>query len=100
MKYEGKSSSVINIRCGVPQVSVLGPLLFLILIGDIDQNVASAFLSSFADDTRVQRGVMSDQDCSDLQADLNVIYNWAEGVNMHFNADKFEYLRLKFEDLI
>ena len=40
-----------DVKSGVPQGSVLGPLLFLVLIGDIDQNIAAAFLSSFADDT-------------------------------------------------
>ena len=41
----------------------------------------------------VQRGIQSGQDCSDLQADLQVIYDWAEKVNMHFNSEKFECLR-------
>ena len=49
--------------------------------------------SSFADDTRVQRGISSDSDCSTLQADLQVIYSWASEVNMSFNSDKFECLR-------
>ena len=49
--------------------------------------------SSFADDTRVQRGVSSAQDCSDLQADLETIYTWANKVNMTFNSEKFECLR-------
>ena len=48
---------------------------------------------SFADDTRVQRGVLSADDCSSLQEDLQLIYSWAENVNMTFNSDKFECLR-------
>ena len=79
---------------GVPQGTVLGPILFLIHISDIATGLSSGTTAtSFADDTRVQRGVRSDKDCSDLQADLQVIYNWAETVNMHFNSDKFECLR-------
>ena len=49
--------------------------------------------SSFADDTRVKRGVSSVGDSSTLQADLQLIYSWAEQVNMKFNSDKFECLR-------
>ena len=49
--------------------------------------------SSFADDTRVQRGIQSSEDCSDLQDDLQLIYDWAATVNMKFNSDKFECVR-------
>ena len=55
---------------GVPQGSVLGPLLFLVLIGDIDKEVATAFLSSFADDTRVGKVIATLSDVEDLQRDL------------------------------
>ena len=51
----GCRSKPAKVLSGVPQGSVLGPLLFLVLIGDIDQNIASAFLSSFADDTTRHR---------------------------------------------
>ena len=50
--------------------------------------------SSLADDTRVQRGINSPHDCSILQSDMEVIYSWAKHVNMHFNSDKFECMRL------
>ena len=53
INVSGKRSSPSPVLSGVPQGSVLGPLLFLCLIGDIDKELASAFLSSFADDTRM-----------------------------------------------
>ena len=87
-------SSLSPVVSGVPQGTVLGPVLFLIHIRDIATGLSQGTTAtSFADDTRVQRGVSSHQDCSDLQADLNLIYSWAEEVNMHFNSDKFECLR-------
>jgi hypothetical protein len=41
----------------------------------------------------VQRGITSAADCSDLQADLQLIYDWAIKVNMKFNSEKFECVR-------
>ena len=76
-----------------PRGSVLGPLLFLILIGDIDQDVATSFLSSFADDTRIGHGITSEEDMRQLQADLNSVYSWAVNNNMEFNSEKFEFIR-------
>ena len=81
-----------SVKSGVPQGSVLGPLLFLILIGDIDRDVASAFLSSFADDTRMGRIVDTEADANDFQADLNAVYRWTIENNMELHGDKFEHL--------
>ena len=86
-------SKVVKVKSGVPQGSVLGPLLFLILISDIDQKVASSFLSSFADDTRIGRQTQTAEDTSALQTDLNSVYYWTEENNMELNGDKFECLR-------
>ena len=77
----------------MPQGSVLGPLLFLILLGDIDQGVAHSFLSSFADDTRIGSHIKSVDDGSALQEDLNAVYSWTETNNMQLHGDKFECLR-------
>ena len=85
---------------GVPQGSVIGPLLFLILIGDIDKDIASSFISSFADDTRLSRATSGVTDSSALQTDLEKVYLWAIDNNMTFNAKKFEALRYGADDVL
>ena len=90
---DGYSSDPFEPISGVPQGSVLGPLLFLILLGDIDKDVSSAYVSSFADDTRISHGITSQTDVNLMQHQLSVIYNWSTKNNMYFNSDKFNCLR-------
>ena len=92
---EGVISELSPVISGVPQGTVLGPVLFLLHIADIASNVsAQTNTSSYVDDTRVQRSITDkDQDCRALQGDLATIYNWAERVNMTFNSEKFECVR-------
>ena len=94
----GAKSNLSEVNSGVPQGSVLGPLLFLVLIGDIDKDITSTFVSSFADDTRVAKGISSVEDVETLQLDLQSIYEWAEENNMEFNFPKFETLRFGNDD--
>ena len=89
----GVLSESAPVTSGVPQGSVIGPLLFLVLISDIDANIALSFLSSFADDTRLSRAVAGVTDASALQTDMEVVYQWALDNNMTFNDLKFEMLR-------
>ena len=89
----GDKSEPAPVLSGVPQGSVLGPLLFLIPIGDINKEVAHAFLSSFADDTRIGHGISSEEDTLNLQNYLDKVYQWANQNNMTFNDSKFELLR-------
>ena len=91
---DGVVSDLMPVLSGVPQGTVLGPILFLIHIMDIASDLSlGTTATSFADDTRVQRGISSSQDCLCLQNDLQNIYNWAKTVDMYFNSDKFECLR-------
>ena len=78
---------------GVPQGSVLGPLIFFILIGDIDEEVLESIVKSFADDTRATKAIKTLQDTSLLQNDLNAIYKWTDDNNMSLNDVKFEVLQ-------
>ncbi len=61
---------------GVPQGSVLGPLLFIIYINNLDSGISSE-VSKFADDTKVGRIIRTAQDASELQEDLDRLYDWA-----------------------
>ena len=91
---DGRISDLVQGVSGVPQGTVLGPVLFLIHIRCISSRLSpGSSSSSFADDTKVWRGVRSDEDCQLLQTDLQFIYDWADQVNMVFNSEKFEWLR-------
>ena len=86
-----KDSPVLS---GVPQGTVLGPLLFLIMISDINKGIASSKLISFADDTRVYSNIAQADDCDNLQSDLNSIYNWAVHNNMFLTPISFIILHI------
>ena len=73
---EGRISEPVQVIPGVPQGTVLGPILFLIHIRCIGSNLyPGTYTSSFADDTKVWRPVKSVSDCSALQSDLQAIYD-------------------------
>ena len=58
----GTTSTEAQIRSGVPQGSVLGPLLFLIHISDINYEIADSTVSCFDDDTRILLGIKDEED--------------------------------------
>ena len=93
MAVDGHKSGKMTVTSGVPQGSVLGPLLFLMHLGDIDENVGVSVISSFADDTSVSHAFTCSDDINHMQDDLNTVYKWAETNNMQFNEEKFELLR-------
>ena len=62
----------------------MGPLLFFIMIADIDNDASSTKLISFADDTRLYSGVGDVTDCDNLQFDLNTVYDWVYYNNIMF----------------
>ena len=93
VSIQGCRSLLRIVLSGVPQGSVLGPLLFIIFVNDVDKDITSAFLSSFADDTRVGFGIKNVSDATILQTDLNSVYSWAEENSMTLNSSKFELLQ-------
>ena len=92
VRVDGHLSDPKVVKSGVPQGSVLGPLLFLIMMLDIDASTSYAKLGSFADDTRVWYTVTTINEQHQLQADLDSLYTWAADNNFKFNEKKFENL--------
>ena len=84
---DGSYSSWKQVWSGVPQGSVLGPVLFLIFINDLDIGLSSNILK-FADDTKIYRSVTNLSDRSRLQQDLDSICSWASRWQMEFNVSK------------
>jgi len=76
-----------SVQSGVPQGSVLGLLLFLIYINDLDDDIASKVLK-FADDTKLFRKIKQNGDYEHLQDDLDKLIKWSEKWQQLFNFSK------------
>ena len=70
---DGSLSIFALVISGVPQGSVLGPILFILFINELDDSILDSILGKFADDTRVQRHISQATDSAILQKDLDNI---------------------------
>ena len=77
MNIDGKTSNWVDVLSGVPQGSVLGPLLFLIYINDIDDGIISK-IWKFADDTKICKCIKNERDVEILRNVLKQLYKWSE----------------------
>ena len=89
---DGASSKPVSVLSGVPQGTVLGPLMFLLYINDITDRVSST-LRLFADDCLLYRKIQSSHDSILLQKDLDLLSHWASIWQMKFNTTKCVVLR-------
>ena len=86
----GQSSYLAKVLSGVPQGSVLGSLLFIIFINNMECCVKHSTIRFFADDTRILKNIYSSINVELLQQVLNSIIKWARENNMALHEDKFE----------
>merc|ERR1712074_255324 len=72
----GIESSYVPVTSGVPQGSVLGPILFIIYVNDLNANVLNN-IAKFADDTKISGIADNLESCESIQSDLNKIIEWS-----------------------
>ena len=74
----GESSTWSDVSCGIPQGSVLGPVLFVVYINTMVESVTDSELYLFADDAKVNHSINNEQDSLELQADLDKMCKLSE----------------------
>ena len=89
----GEHSYSVLVTSGVPQGSVLGPLMFLVFINDFPCYVKSRVLF-FGDETVIYLTVKSESDCQQLQDDLRSLEKWESNWCMEFNPSKCNIIRV------
>ncbi|KAK7093437.1 hypothetical protein V1264_012780 [Littorina saxatilis] len=85
---EGVQSTPAPVTSGVPQGTVLGPLLFLLYINDMPDVVKNSKVKLFADDSLLFRNISNQQDQMLLQQDLEALEKWEQEWQMEFNPSK------------
>ena len=88
-------SESVDVLSGIPQSSILGPLLFVLFINDIYANIDNdSNIALFADDTKIWRDINSESDCETLQNDINTLSIWSRNNKMSFHPDKCKALSI------
>ena len=87
VSVNGKCSELKAVTSGIPQGSVLGPILFVIYINDLP-DVVNKYLYLFADDSKIFNKIKCEKDVEDLQKDLDRMSDWSDRWMLKFHPDK------------
>ena len=90
---DNKLSDPVKVKSGIPQGTVLGPILFLIYVQDMGDHMKKTHVSKYVDDTKLISAIENEQDILQTQDDLEIIYDWKNQNNMALNGPKFNVLR-------
>ena len=89
----GCKSKVFDVISGVPQGSVLGPILFIIFINSLVDKAGTANLFIYADDLKIFKEICSEEDAESLQEDLYKLYNWTQYSLLRLHPEKCVVMR-------
>ena len=89
----GNKSRGERVQSGVPQGTVLGPVLFILYINDITDVIKNSYIKIFADDSKLVKAIKSLSDRDLMEIDLKAVINWAENNKMELNKLKFQLLQ-------
>ena len=96
----GVSSDPRNVTSGIPQGSVLGPILFVLHINDLPDVIKHGSIRFlFADDTKIYHRINCTQDCEDLQEDIKAMQLWSEKWLLCFHPGKCKCMRIGNSDI-
>jgi hypothetical protein len=90
---DGHSSEWKSVTSGVPQGSVLGPLLFVLYINDLPDRIGTN-IKLYADDSKIINIIKSPNDSLELQTDIDRAVNWSHMWLMPFNIDKCKVMHV------
>ena len=91
--FRGQSADWVSVLSGIPQGSVLGPLLFTIYANDLGQHLTSG-IGQFADDTFLYRAIYNANDVRDLQMDLDKLSVWSSRNSLQLNPTKCKFISI------
>ena len=97
---DGKKSTKEKVRSGVPQGTVLGPVLFIVYVADLVSAVRFSLPKTLADDTKLIKAIENEDSHNQLQMDLDELGRWSLENNMSLNGEKFEVLHYKLNQTL
>ena len=91
---DGSNSDWLPVVSGVPQGSILGPMLFLCFINDMPSSAHNSTMALFADDSKCFRSINSISDCQLLQTDINSLFDWGMKWDLHYHPSKCQIISM------
>ena len=93
------TSSPLPVTSGVPQGSILGPMLFLLYVNSLPDAVRSSQIAAFADDTKIFKEITSTRDAEQLQEDLSNLVMWSDSA-VNYSKCKGQRITRKLKPVI